>query len=50
MAAHNEACRSVGVAFIPLVAESQGGWSNEAAHNIYKIGRLLGQRTGALPA
>ena len=49
MAAHNEACRSVGVVFIPLVVESLGGWSEEAVHNISKIGCLLGLRTGAPP-
>ena len=27
MAAHNDACSSVGVTFIPLVVESLGGWS-----------------------
>ena len=41
---------SVGVEFIPLVVESLGGWSEEAVHNICRIGRLLGQRTGAPPA
>ena len=46
MAAHSEACRAVGVSFIPLVAETLGGWSEEAA----RIGRLLGQRSGSPPA
>jgi hypothetical protein len=50
MAAHSEACQSVGVVFIPLVMETLGGWSDEAAHNISRIGRLLGQRSGAPPA
>ena len=50
MAAHNEACRSVGVVFIPLVVESLGGWNEEAVHNISKIRHLLGLRTGAPPS
>ena len=49
MATHNEACLSVGVVFIPLVVESLGGWSEEAVHNITRIGRLLWQCTGAPP-
>ena len=50
MAAHSEACRAVGVSFIPLVAETLGGWSEEAVYNIVRIGRLLGQRSGSPPA
>ena len=30
MAVHNEACQAEGVSFIPMVAESLGGWSEEA--------------------
>ena len=48
-AAHNEACRSVGVIFIPLVVESLGGWSEEASQTIARIGRLMGQRIGSPP-
>ena len=43
MPVHNEACQADGVSFIPLVAESLGGRSEEA---IYTITRLLGQHTG----
>ena len=50
MAANAEACREVGVSFIPLVVETLGGWSDRAADNIKSIGRQLGQRTGAPPA
>ena len=50
MAAHYAACRFVGVVFIPLVVESLGGWSEEAVHNISRIGRLLGLWTGAPPS
>ena len=44
------ACRVVGVSVIPLVVESLGGWSDEAADTIASIGRLLGQRLGIPPA
>ncbi len=46
MKAHAEACRSVGVSFIPLVVESIGGWSERAADTIKSFGRLMGQRLG----
>ena len=49
-ASHAEACRSVGVSFIPLVVESLGGWSEEAVDTISSIGRLLGQRLGIPPS
>ena len=39
-AAHAEACHAVGVSFVPLVAESIGGWSEEPALTISKICRL----------
>ena len=50
LTAHAEACRSVGVTFIPLVAESIGGWSDWAEETIRDIGRLQGQRLGIPPA
>ena len=46
MAAHAEACRAVGVLFVPLVVESVGGWSDEAIHTIASIGCLQGRRLG----
>ena len=46
MPVHNEACQADGVSFIPLVAESLGGWSEEA---IFTITCLLGQHTGTSP-
>ena len=46
MAAHAEACRAVGVLFVPLVVESVGRWSDEAIHTIASIGCLQGQRLG----
>ena len=50
LAAHAVACRAAGIALVPLVVESLGGWSNEAADTITKIGRLQGQRLGVPPA
>ena len=49
IAAHQEACQAVGMSFVPLVVESLGGWSEEAALTISRIGHLLGQRTGSPP-
>ena len=50
MAAHNAECRGAGVSFVPIAVESLGGWSNEAALQISRIGRLVGQRLGTTPA
>ena len=50
MAAHAQSCRAVGVSFLPLVMETLGGWSEEAAKTISSIGRLLGQRLGSPPS
>ena len=50
LAAHVVACRAAGIAFVPLVVESLGGWSNEAADTITKIGRCQGHRLGVPPA
>ena len=45
-AAHNESCHTAGVSFVPLVVESLGGWSEEAAEIITNIGCLQGQHLG----
>ena len=50
MAAHNAEFRGAGVSFVPLAVESLGGWSHEAALQISRIGRLVGQRLGTTPA
>ena len=50
MAAHFEACRSVGVVFMPLVVKSLEGWDGEAADTIRAIGCLQGHRLGIPPA
>ena len=47
MSAHGPECHSAGVGFIPLVAESLGGWSDRASSTIRDIGRLQGQRAGS---
>ena len=49
MAAHAEACRSVGVHFVPIVAETLGGLSEVAIDTIRSIARLQGQRLGIPP-
>ena len=49
MAAHAEACRSVGVHFVPIVAETLGGLSEVAIDTIRSIGRLQGERLGIPP-
>ena len=43
MAAHNADCRAIGVAFVPIVAETLGGWSKDSIAQISKIGCLVGQ-------
>ena len=50
MVAHNAECRGAGVSFVPLAVESLGGWSHDAALQISRIGRLVGQRLGTSPA
>ena len=49
IAAHAEACRSVGVHFVPIVAETFDGWSELAIDTIKSIGRLQVQRLGIPP-
>ena len=49
MVAHNAECRGAGVSFVPLAVESLGGWSHDAALQISRIGRLVGQRLGTSP-
>ncbi len=50
IATHAEACRAVGVSFLPLAVESLWGWSQEAILTIASIGRLQEQRMGIPPA
>ena len=46
LALHSGACHSAGISFVPLVAESFGGWSHEAVETIKSIGYHQGQRLG----
>ena len=41
-----EDCRRQGIAFIPLVAESMGGWHVSAEREIKKLGSALARHTG----
>ena len=50
MAAHTEECREIGITFVPLVMETQGGWCEGAVHTIRDIGKLQGLRLGISPA
>ena len=45
--AHSDACREVGVSFVPLLVETIGGWSEKASQTITSIDSLLGQRLGS---
>ena len=50
LAAHADACRAVGVSFIPIVVETLGGMSASSVSTLDCLGRLLGQRLGIPPA
>ena len=41
-----EQCRQQGIAFIPVVAESLGGWHPVAVEQIRKLGSALARHTG----
>ena len=41
-----ELCRRQGLAFIPLAAESLGGWHRVAEAEVRKLGSALGRHTG----
>ena len=41
-----EACRRQGLAFLPLVAETFGGWHPSAQREMKKLGSALTRRTG----
>ena len=50
LSAHADACREVGVSFVPMVFETFGGPSATAVSTIAYLGRLLGQRLDIPPA
>ena len=41
-----ELCRQQGIEFLPIVANSLGGWHNEALHQFRKLGSALSRNTG----
>ena len=41
-----EECRRQGIAFLPLVAESMGGWHASAEKEVKKLGSALALHTG----
>ena len=41
-----EACRRQGIAFIPLAAESFGGWHGAGEREVRKLGAALARHTG----
>ena len=41
-----EECRRQGIAFLPLVAESFGGWHSGAEKEVKKLGAALARHTG----
>ena len=43
--AHEE-CRRQGIAFLPIVAETFGGWHPEAGREVKKLGAALARHTG----
>ena len=46
LAAYLGECRSQGIDFFPMVAESLCGWSDDAISIIQRVGHMLGQRLG----
>ena len=45
----SDACRKIGVSFVPLLVKTIGGWSEMASQTITSIGRLLGWCLGSNP-
>ena len=41
-----EACRLEGIAFIPVAADTLGGWHNVAVQQIKKLGAVLARHRG----
>ena len=46
MTKHGEACRRAGLAFVPLVVETLGGWEELAEKQIKRLGAALARHTG----
>ena len=41
-----EECRAQGIAFLPIVAETLGGWHSVAEREVKKLGAALARHTG----
>ena len=41
-----EPCRQQGISFIPLAADTFGGWHGVAAEQVQKLGRALARQSG----
>ena len=41
-----EECRAQGIAFLPLAAETFGGWHSVADREVRKLGSVLARHTG----
>ena len=46
MAKAGEPCRQQGIAFIPLAADTFGGWHGVANKQVQKLGRALARQSG----
>ena len=42
---HGDACTNAGLAFIPILVETLGGWHDASVHQIKKIGSALARHT-----
>ena len=43
---HDEYCRRAGLAFVPLVVETLGGWEEQGEMQIKRLGAALARHTG----
>ena len=46
LTSHLAGCRSAGVEFIPIVAETLGGLAEDTIHIIWSFGEAIAQRVG----
>ena len=46
MTKHGEGCMLAGMAFIPMVVETLGGWEESAVMQLKKLGSALARHTG----
>jgi hypothetical protein len=50
MAKHFDDCEEANIHFIPLIAETLGGWEQDAIITIKRVGHLMAQRLGSPPS